>query len=130
MTLDLLRSRGRTQTPDICMCYACLCGLHHRNAAEFDPTQLLNGTTANSTAWSWETLVLDPTLQAVIAAVTSTGSQSSVKVSIGFGGELGRSFTVYASKWETLARKVQKTLKGKVARVAAGPHFDPLKLCG
>jgi len=110
----------------------CCCCCCHRNAAEFDPTEVFENATATSFPSSYQTLVLRPTLQAVKTALQDFGSSRSknIQVSIGLGAEQGRSHTVYAAKWEVLAKEVQATLKNLVKKVYVGPHFDPNKLCG
>lgn len=106
---------------------ACPC----RNAAEFDPTERLPGAAAGSPAFSYETLVLQPTLAAVKGALEATpGASSSIDISWSLGAEQGRSFTVFASKWQLLAQQVQAGLNRAARRVWVGPNFDPNKLCG
>jgi hypothetical protein len=72
--------------------------------------------------------VLQPTLQAVKAALRASGE--SVSISWSLGAEQGRTFTVFASKWEQLAIEVKEALADVASRVWVGPNFDPLKLCG
>jgi hypothetical protein len=97
-----------------------------RNAAEFDPTAALTGSTTRLT-WTYESLVLRPTLAAAKAAV---GANRNVSISFGLGAELGRSFTVYAAQWAKVTARVQAALAAMVDSSAVGPQFDPTKLCG
>lgn len=74
---------------------------------------------------------MQPTLAAVKSALEATsGASSSIDISWSLGAEQGRSFTVFASKWQLLAEQVQEGLKDAARRVWVGPNFDPNKLCG
>lgn len=106
-----------------CIVAAC------RNAAEFDPTAVLPGKSAGSPSWSYQSLVLQPTLTAVKAALQAAPGRD-VAISWSLGAEQGRSFTVFASKWEVLAKQVVATLRDEARKVWVGPNFDPNKLCG
>ncbi|WIA21195.1 hypothetical protein OEZ85_000443 [Tetradesmus obliquus] len=97
-----------------------------RNAAEFDPTVNLIGSTTKL-PWSYESLVLRPTLAAAKAAV---GSNRNITISFGLGAELGRTFTVFGAQWAGVTKRVQAALAAIVDSYAVGPQFDPTKLCG
>jgi hypothetical protein len=56
--------------------------------------------------------------------------QKAPAISFGLGAEQGRTWTVFADKWEQLAKKIRLQLKEVTPSVYVGPHFDPLKLCG
>lgn len=111
--------------------YAC------RNAAEFDPTAALSADGAppvdsdysyGPSGFSYQTVILQPTLAGIQAAVTN--NKKPCYISYGLGSEQGRSWTLYAAQWEALAREVVSTLRGVVHKLWVGPNFDALKLCG
>eukprot|EP00878_Enallax_costatus_P018875 GHUV01019898.1.p2 GENE.GHUV01019898.1~~GHUV01019898.1.p2 ORF type:complete len:115 (+),score=10.20 GHUV01019898.1:822-1166(+) len=96
-----------------------------RNAAEFDPIKLYQGTNGS---WSYETLALQPTVTAVQQAVAG---RRDIVVSVGLGAELGRSYTKFGDKWAQLSTSVQATLNSGVRFPATvGPNFDWGQLCG
>jgi hypothetical protein len=100
-----------------------------RNAAEFDPTVNLTGS-ATQLTWNYESLVLGPTLAAAQAALSTAPGRRNIRLSLGLGSELGRSFTVYAAKWQQVTARVKAALAAMVDNSAVGPQFDPTKLCG
>lgn len=94
-----------------------------RNAAEFNPLEKQGD-------WSYETLVAQPTMEALNQGIQAATNHRSPSISFGLGAEQGRSWTVFAGNWDMLLKELKNLVNPTTRTMSVGPHFDPLKLCG